>query len=198
MIEADSVHSTPPTNTSAFTLLETGLAIQQREREKTLQRLAKLRKEASAEIERLLAFLDASDDYVMTECEDGADDGPCDTNELEEDLGSLEPHTKYDFLGRSPWVSRSFDQSRFQGEDAEADDSDDELSLGFLDRLDQDSGLTMGRGGDLEDEHDGAEPSEDAEPSLGWTTSGVLGSISDRELDDCDRESNEPLLTECV
>lgn len=51
---------------------------------------------------------------------------------------------------------------------------------------------------DLEDEHDGAEPGEDDEPSLGWTTSGVLGSVSDYERDNCDWKSNEPLLIECV
>ncbi len=45
----------------------------------------------------------------------------------------------------------------------------------------------MGYGNDLEDEHDGGEPGEDEEPSLGWTTSGVLGSLYDREQDDCDR-----------
>lgn len=73
------------------------LAIQQHKREKSLQRLARLRKEASAEIDRLICFLDASDPYVMTELEDGADDGPCDTEELEvsegddEDGGDNEP-----------------------------------------------------------------------------------------------------------
>ena len=54
--------------------LETGLAIQQRDREMALLTVARLRKEASAEIERLLDFLDACDPYV--------------TNELEEDDGS--------------------------------------------------------------------------------------------------------------
>ncbi|MCG2626587.1 hypothetical protein L6654_08115 [Bradyrhizobium sp. WYCCWR 13023] len=176
----------------------TGLGIQQRERRKAIQRVQKLRQKASAEIERLISFLDASDPYVMTECEDGADDGPCDTDELEQDLASPDPRTSGDVLGRSPWIARTFDQSGFQGEDEEADDSDDEPSLGFLDRLDQDSGLTMGWGSDLEDEHDGAEPGEDEEPSLGWTTSGVLGGLYDREQDDSDREDSEPLLTECV
>ncbi|MCS3517063.1 hypothetical protein [Bradyrhizobium elkanii] len=69
-----------------------GLAIQQRERETTLQRLRRLRREASAEIERLIAFLDASDEYVMTERE--WDD--CDREDCFEDdepyLGSLDGH----------------------------------------------------------------------------------------------------------
>ncbi|MCA6102782.1 hypothetical protein [Bradyrhizobium australafricanum] len=66
-----------------------GLAIQQRERETTLHALARLRKEASAEIERLIALLDASDPYVMTERElDDADDE--ETGDAEPGLGSLE------------------------------------------------------------------------------------------------------------
>lgn len=176
----------------------TRLAAQERAREKALKRLAKLRKKAAAEITRLIAFLDASDPYVMTEREDGADDGPCDTDELEQDLASPDPRTNGDYLGRSPWMSRTFDQSRFQGEDAEADDSEDEPSLGFLEHTYQDGGLTVGFGNDLEDEHDGAELGQDEEPSLGWTTGGVLGGLNDRERDDCDREDSEPLLTECV
>lgn len=51
-----------------------GLAIQQRERARALSDLARLRKEASAEITRLIAFLDASDPYVMTELEDECED----------------------------------------------------------------------------------------------------------------------------
>ncbi|AMA60071.1 hypothetical protein [Bradyrhizobium sp. CCGE-LA001] len=98
------------------------------------------------------------------------------------------------------------------GEDVEADDSDDEPSLGSLERHPSLYEVVDGRnwtgdqtawaaGGaqDLEDEHDGAEPGEDEEPSLGWTTSGVLGTcLTDREQDDCDREDSEPLLSECV
>jgi hypothetical protein len=64
-----------------------------------------------------------------------------------------------------------------------------------------------GLGGDREDEHDGAEPLEDDEPSLGsydrvfnqivsWEVS--RSSQFDAELDNCDRESDEPLLTECA
>ena len=53
---ADRVPGTPPTNTP---ILPDGLIKQQREREKTLKRVAKLRKKAADEIERLLAFLDA-------------------------------------------------------------------------------------------------------------------------------------------
>lgn len=51
-----------------------GLAKQNREREKALRRLAKLRATAQAEIDRLIAFLDQSDPYVMTELEDECED----------------------------------------------------------------------------------------------------------------------------
>ncbi|WP_148203806.1 hypothetical protein [Nitrobacter winogradskyi] len=55
---------------------------------------------ASAEIERLIAFLDASDGYTMHELEAAVDDIPCDDNELdgagdvdgEPSLGSANPH----------------------------------------------------------------------------------------------------------
>src|ERR1700761_7651292 len=60
------------------------LAAQERRTQKSLQLLAKLRKEASAEINRLIAFLDASDPYVTTELEEQADDGPIDDTELEQ------------------------------------------------------------------------------------------------------------------
>ncbi|MGK7057088.1 hypothetical protein AB4853_11480 [Bradyrhizobium sp. 1050_B9_N1_2] len=85
-----------------------GLAIQQRERARALGDLARLRKEASAEITRLIAFLDASDPYVMTELEDecedegaqceggggeeGCEDEGADTNDREPSLGSLDHH----------------------------------------------------------------------------------------------------------
>ncbi|OSJ22121.1 hypothetical protein BSZ19_46890 [Bradyrhizobium japonicum] len=170
--------------------LLSGLAIQQRARQTSLQRLARLRKEASAEIHRLIAFLDASDPYVMTEREDEADAGPCDTDELEQDLASPDPRTSGDYLGRSPWMARTFDQSRFQGADAEADYSDDEPSLGLLERVDQGEGLAYGFGNDLEGEHDGAEPGEDAEPSLGALEGHTdqraawhVASVNDYELD---------------
>jgi hypothetical protein len=64
-------------------IISPGLARQQREREKALRRLAKLRQKASAEIERLLTFMDESDPYAATELEDQIDDGPCDDNELD-------------------------------------------------------------------------------------------------------------------
>ena len=46
------------------------LAACRTERETTPHDLARLRKQATAEIDRLLAFLDVSDPYVSTELED--------------------------------------------------------------------------------------------------------------------------------
>ncbi|ABA04750.1 hypothetical protein Nwi_1489 [Nitrobacter winogradskyi Nb-255] len=110
MAQAESVLSTPPTNTSAQTIIELPqraagerlrqLAAQQRRAEKTRQRVRELREMASAEIERLIAFLDASDGYTMHELEAAVDDIPCDDNELdgagdvdgEPSLGSANPH----------------------------------------------------------------------------------------------------------
>jgi hypothetical protein len=73
MPKADRVHSTPPPSTSVRNSRR--LAAQERRRQKALQRLAKLREEAAAEIERLLTFLDACDPYVMNELEDDGDEG---------------------------------------------------------------------------------------------------------------------------
>jgi hypothetical protein len=71
-----------------------------------------------------------------------------------------------------------------------------ERLLAFLDETDGDP--------DLEDEHDGREPDVDGEPDLGsfdrtidqeksWrqSKSGLLAGI-DYELDDCDREDDDP------
>jgi hypothetical protein len=117
MTQADSVLSTPPTNTSANNPL--GLARQQRERERALRRAAKLRRKASDEIDRPLAFLDASDPYAMTE--------------LEQEDGNDEPEG-HDEPSRGSF-DRMADQSKawitIQGEfmagpDAEVDDCDHE------------------------------------------------------------------------
>lgn len=66
--------------------ISAGLATQQRARLEALETLRRLRKEASAEIERLIAFMDASDGYTLHEREAAVDDAPCDDNELEPSL----------------------------------------------------------------------------------------------------------------
>jgi hypothetical protein len=88
------------------------LAVQERERAKTHRRIRKLREKASSEIDRLIAFLNASDEYVTTELEDDDDREP--VGDEEPSLGSLD---------------RAIDQERlYQGSrwdiDAELDDSD--------------------------------------------------------------------------
>lgn len=71
--------------------------LQAEKRSTALATLRDLRDQARAEIERLIAFLDASDSYIMTEREEAVDDVPCDTDELEvsegddEDDGDSEP-----------------------------------------------------------------------------------------------------------
>ena len=130
---ADRVLGTPPTNTSlqmpsgplaeSAGEIETGLAIQQREREKTLHNLARLREEASAEIDRLLAFLDASHEYVMSEREEAVDDEACDDTELEPSLGSFDRMTDQSKAWRqqSLWAFPEVD-----GEQDDCDREDDD------------------------------------------------------------------------
>lgn len=89
-------------DTESTRAILSGLAIQQRARQTALSDLARLRKEASAEIDRLIAFLDASDPYVMTGLEDDIsadleDDNPAEDddpaeNDLDDEpaLGSLD------------------------------------------------------------------------------------------------------------
>jgi hypothetical protein len=150
MTRADSVHSTPPTNASVDTHPERpaqpagagitpGLARQQREREKALKRLAKLRQKASAEIDRLLAFLDANDPYVAAELEYAIDDGPCDSDELEIEEGNDEPSlgsSGHGEAGAITYLVHAISDGSEMIYDCEGD------------------------------EHDGREPDEDGEPSL--------------------------------
>ena len=171
---SDRVLGTPPTNTSARSpadsthALETGLAIQQRERETALQEVARLRKEASAEIKRLLAFLDASDPYAATELEENGDEadaaypeggrqyGPLSPNEDDEDTGDAEPSLGSSGHGQAGSISYAVRP----------------ISDGFQ--------MVY----DCEEEHDGTEPDDacneasagfdTGEPSLGWTVDGCV------------------------
>ena len=77
MTQADSVHSTPPTNTSANNPLESPEKLQDSlylptdiSPEEVFQAIGRLRKEARDEIDRLIGFLDKTDDYVCREVED--------------------------------------------------------------------------------------------------------------------------------
>lgn len=117
----------------------------------------------------LIDFLDGPED---TDQDTACDDQACDDNELdgpenEEDEESDPPEPSLGSIERHPSIYGNPD--------------------GYSPTGDQTEWASGGRA-DMEDEHDGAEPSEDAEPSLGWTTSGVLGGLTDCELDNCDRE----------
>jgi hypothetical protein len=138
-----------------------GLQQQERERANSLEELARLRKDAAAEIDRLIGFLDASDSYVQTEleeeCEDeGAaceDEGAGDGDE-EPSLGFLEWHPTPTGYVAGVLTDHHGNQEH----------------------------ITAGLGDNLEDEHDGCEPNHDEEedraddePLLGWTVDGVIG-----------------------
>jgi len=135
--------------------------------EEIFKAIGRLRREAPDEIDRLIRFLDKTDDYVSRELEDSIDDNPHD------------------------------EETDDNGEDNEdADPAEPSLaSLGLTDQ----EGWSMGDRRDLEDEHDGAEPSENDEPSLGsfdglmmdqevcYLVSGAgMGVSTDAELDDAD------------
>jgi hypothetical protein len=149
------------------------IATQERRAEKTRQRVRELREKASAEIERLIAFLDASDSYVMDEREPDDD--------FEPSLGFLNM-----FPGRGG-ASGGFVP------DLELDDADDEPSLGSTSSNTDQTRWGASPSDDTEDEHDGSEPDHDAEddgtsePSLGWTTDGLAGGSDDREAQDHSR-----------
>jgi hypothetical protein len=98
------------------------LAQQHLNRTRSINILVRLRKEARDEISRLIAFLDASDEYVMTELEDEAD---------LEDVGDTEP--SLGSFDRMMNQEKSYAQRLGEfipSVDAELDDVDDEASLG--------------------------------------------------------------------
>src|SRR5665647_1367836 len=152
--------------------------------EELFQAIGRLRKDARDEIDRLIQFLDKTDDYVSRELEDQVDDSPCDDNELD---------------------------GPENGEDEESDPA--EPSLGAPERsascygpdghnpTGSQTNWADGRRDDLEDQHDGAEPDdneggdgakEDDEPSLGWTLNGQMGQSNDGD----DREIGGSIAAE--
>jgi hypothetical protein len=85
--------------------------------------IGRLRKEARDEIDRLIRFLDETDNHMELEPEDEGDDA-----EEEPSLGSLDrmmDQSKAWRLHSSPWA--------FPAVDGEQDDADAEPSLGSLD-----------------------------------------------------------------
>jgi hypothetical protein len=132
--------------------------------EEAFQAIGRLRKEARDAIDQLIQFLDKTDDYVCREVEDQVDDWPCDDNELdgpengededsdpaEPSLGSIEDHPN-GYQDSSDWNGRGRTQENWA------------------------SGNRDDREGD---EHDGREPEDDSEPSL-----GAFGHEPERRLD---------------
>jgi hypothetical protein len=162
--------------------------------EEAFQAIGRLRKEARDEIDRLIRFLDKTDDYVSRELEDSIDDNPRDGDDDEESLAGLTVDPLFAPLhGGMQWAG-----------DRE-EDQDDEPSLGSVnpfetrsqDRWADGAGGLYSTEPDAEGEHDGREPEdeggdgakEDDEPSLGWTLEGRVGGFDDRE--ECDHNRPE-------
>jgi hypothetical protein len=104
--------------------------------EEAFQAIGRLRKEARDEIDRLIRFLDKTDDYVSRELEDSIDDNPHDeetddNGEDNEDADPAEPS-----LGSVGDLH--FNQERWAAgsrQDLEQDDA--ESGIGDLDGLDE-------------------------------------------------------------
>jgi hypothetical protein len=155
--------------------------------------IGQLRKEARDEIDRLIQFLDKTDDYVSRELEDAVDDVACDgDDDAEASLGWTEQEARW---GKHAWTADI---------DAELDGCDAEPSLGALSNIDQ-SGWEKAGGDDREGDgcaddregdecvHGGEGVQEDDEPSLGWTEeeaargrmcAGTMGQSADLELEE--------------
>jgi hypothetical protein len=147
MAQVDSENSTAMPTRPAGALTTVGLARQNREREKALRRLAKLRRKASDEIERLIGFLDASDPYAAGELEQGIDDEPHDTNELEQGWTGLTANAANMLF--QDWV----DEAEGDGHGREADY---EPSLGGVEGPDRGGQVHWAQGSraDLEEQSD--------------------------------------------
>jgi hypothetical protein len=123
MTQADSVHSTPPLNTSATDDdLHTPESLQDALYRRTdispetfFQALGRVRKAARDEIERLIAWLDST---IDVDEDSAADDEPCDDRELEPSLGSFDRMSDQ----IKAWQGGNYDV------DAELDRCDDEDS----------------------------------------------------------------------
>jgi hypothetical protein len=170
MTQAETRHSTPPTNSSK--IHEERLNRQERKRAAALERLAKLRRQARAEIDRLILFLDQSDTYVMTELEleDEADEA-----DHEPSLGSLD---------------RAMNQTRWpQGGNDERDDADDEPSLGSCESHPSAPPVTIGRNGPVMVGGNRPEPWRSFQgDQSGWAD----GYGDDREEDAGDEREQDP------
>jgi hypothetical protein len=121
MIQADSVHSTPPTNTPIGSPAESADALYYPtdiSLEEIFQAIGRLRKAARAEIDRLIRFLDESD----MELEGVDEDGP--GEDTEPSLGSFDRMTDQSKSWRQGHL---WDVAEVDAEQDEADREDDDL-----------------------------------------------------------------------
>jgi hypothetical protein len=172
-IPSDRVLGTPPTNTpvtdpswpipgSDFLYLPTDVTPEQ-----IFQAIGQLRKEARDEIDRLVRFLDETENHMELEPEDEADD-----SELEPSLGSFERVVDQS----KAWQQRG---EFCSGDDAEQDNADAEPSLGSVGHMhfNQDN-WAAGKPNDCE--LDGAESGTDRDgldeqvPFRDWQNGGMV------------------------
>ena len=160
------------------------------------QALGRVRRAASDEIERLIAWLDSTIDVD----EDSAvDDGPCDGDDFEPSLGSFDRMSNQirAWQGGICDIDAELDKCDDEESDEPEDGADSEPSLGSTT-----DGLYLGPDpGTIDcegDEHDGREPDdegddwEDREPSLGWPERMVQG-ISHGDCNDYETTGPEAL-----
>ncbi|PSO28806.1 hypothetical protein [Bradyrhizobium sp. MOS002] len=113
-----------------------GLALQTQERQTALLTVARLRREASAEIERLIYFLDQTDTYVSTELEEDGDERDAawreglirtapNPNEDDEDGADEEPSLGSHEIREAGAVSYLPSWSRVAGLDVEEECNDE-------------------------------------------------------------------------
>ena len=153
--------------------------------------IGRLRKAARAEIERLIDWLDSTDNHMEREPD-------------EDELDASFPES-----GSRLCTAGEDDEQ----DDPDEDDATEEYSLGFLERhpsvygydgynpsgSQADNLICAGLRSDLEDEHDGGEPEdeggeavkEDDEPSLGWTVDGCIGNTPIGR-DECELQDYAP------
>jgi hypothetical protein len=106
--------------------------------EEAFQAIGRLRKEARDEIDRLIRFLDKTDDYVSRELEDQVDDSPCDDNELDgpENSEDEESDPAEPSLGSVGDVH--FDQTKWAaGSRCDLEQDDGETGIADQDGLDE-------------------------------------------------------------
>jgi hypothetical protein len=149
---------------------------------------AKLRARIEAAVERMIAALDAID-APGEDLEHEGNDEPSEDDEPSlgwteqearwnkhpsTDLFSLDGEIGLGAPGLWSPGSQEFSEAGFGCRDDREMQEDNEPSLGSITAMDQ-SNWAIGGTDEREDEHDGSEPDEDGEPTLGWTVDGNCG-----------------------